>query len=122
MVGFSETGCFKMNIGSEIEKLISQRDEGHLSQDEFENAKALLLSQENANNATNKNNSKSSHDKQFKRQYLISVLSTLAAALSGASAVIAPSLMKVIILTLFVIAATLNWVGYSNLHKKSERQ
>ena len=41
------------------------------------------------------------------------ILSTIAILLSGASAILNPTTLKVIALVLFTVACTLNWVEYT---------
>lgn len=48
-----------------------------------------------------------------KVQLLTAILSTVAAALFGASAVISPSPLKVLGVIVFAVASTLNWVAYA---------
>ena len=114
-----------MNISSELEKLISLRDRGELSQKEFEKAKAVLLSGEHAGPIeVHKANSKTLAEKKkkCKTHLLTAGLLTLTAALSGVSVSINPSPLKVILIVLWVVAATLAWSTYFRFKTEIEKK
>ena len=106
-----------MSITAELEKLISLRDQGDLSQAEFEKAKALLLSgeEEASSPPASPPATLAERDKKRKTQFLCAVLSTVAAALSICSAFLNPSVLKIVILLIWVTAAIFWWVSYSKL-------
>ena len=111
-----------MSITAELEKLISLRDQGDLSQAEFEKAKALLLSGEEASSQpVSPPVTLAERDKKRKTQFLCAVLSTVAAALSICSAFLNPSVLKIVILLIWVTAAIFWWVSYSKLKSEIER-
>ncbi len=112
-----------MNITSELEKLASLRDCGNLSQAEYEQAKALLLSgrgPETKPPTLPIQETGEESNKKRKTQLLCAVFSTLAAALSGVSAIIAPSLGSIGILIFWVGLSSFWWISHSKL--KTERQ
>ena len=112
-----------MPIASDIEKLVSLRDCGDLSQAEFEKAKERLLSGEvpGVSPSAERNQTALSHEGQGgkrKHTLLIAILSTIAAALSGGAAVIGSSPIGLVAFALFTVAATLNWVEFSKRMRK----
>ena len=112
-----------MPIASDLEKLVSLRDGGDLSQAEFEKAKERLLSGDvpGVSPSTERNQSALSQEGQGgkrKHTLLIAILSTIAAALSGAAAVIGSSPIGLVAFALFTVAATLNWVEFSKRMRK----
>ena len=113
-----------MPIASDLEKLVSLRDRGDLSQAEFEKAKERLLSGEiTGGSPATERNQHPLHEKakggRPKHTLLIAILSTIAAALSAGSAAINPSPLKLLAFACFIVAATLNWIVFS---KRSVRK
>ena len=113
-----QTFAEEMPIASDLEKLVSLRDSGDLSQAEFETAKERLLSGEVAgvSPATDRNQPPLAEEGQGgkpKHTLLIAILSTIAAALMAGSAAINPSPLKLLAFALFTVAATLNWIVFS---------
>lgn len=111
-----------MNISSEPEKLVSLRDRGDLSQAEFDQAKALLLSEQDDGatpHGKNTDGSLSEMNKKRKVYLIASAGTTLAAALSGVSATISPSPVKLVVVLCWVVAAGLWWHSYSKLGKET---
>lgn len=106
-----------MPIASDLEKLVSLRERGDLSQAEFDKAKERLLSEEvtGASPATETNEPlfpETTKGGRPNRSLLIAFLSTIAAAFSGGSAVIDPSPIALVAFALFTVAATLNWIEF----------
>ena len=113
-----------MSITSELEKLISLRDRGDLTETEFEKAKAILLAGQTAATTSVQNASpvpleEEGQEKKKKVQLLTAVLSTVAAVLSAISAIIATSPLKLLAFGLFAAAAIGNWIVYLRSEKKS---
>ena len=107
-----------MPIASDLERLVSLRDRGDLSQAEFEKAKERLLSVEvtGASQASETNPPplpKEGEGGMPQRYLLIATLSTIAAACSAGSAIIDPSPISLVAFALFTVAATLNWIEFS---------
>ncbi|NNC88431.1 MAG: SHOCT domain-containing protein [Akkermansiaceae bacterium] len=103
-----------MPIASDLEKLVLLRDNGDLSQAEFEKAKERLLTDEVAKETpASKGKEPSlpeeSEEGKPKQILLIAILSTVAAALSGGAAAINPSPLGVLAFAGFTTAAALNW-------------
>lgn len=103
-----------MEIGSELEKLVSLRERGELSREEFEKAKQALFfrdclqeskvpSGKSSKPEANSNNGKS------QPYLLIAVLSTVAMVFSGGSAMIGPTPLKYLAFALMATASILNW-------------
>ena len=114
-----------MNINAELEKLIVHRDRGDLSQAEFEKAKTLLLSQESPQpTALPKMDPDSLEAKMKKKstQLLTGTLASLAALLGIASAIIDPSILKLVLVVIWVVVATLAWVAHAKLKAEIERE
>lgn len=101
-----------MTISTEIEKLTNLRDKGDLTQEEFEKAKALLLSGEKLPETT------SDKEKKLKTQKWVAILLTITVGLSSGSALIKPSPVNMVLVILWVVAATLAWSSYSRLKKE----
>jgi len=107
-----------MPIASDLEKLVLLRDSGDLTQAEFEAAKARLLSGQvegvsPAPERTQPPFPEGIEQGKPKHTLLVAILSTIAAALSGGSAAINPSPLKLLAFSLFTVAATLNWIVFS---------
>ena len=106
-----------MTIISDLEKLVSLKDSGDLSQAEFEKAKERLLSSEvtAASPATEGNQPSLTEEVEGakpKQTLLIAILSTLAAALSAGSLAINPSPLKFLAFAFFTIGSTLHWIAF----------
>ena len=56
--------------------------------------------------------------KKEKTLFLVAILSTVTVTLAAGSATIAPSPINLLILILFVTAATLNWTTYAKIRKE----
>ena len=103
-----------MYISSELEKLTSLKERGDLTQKEFEKAKAFLLSgQKLPDTALEK-------IKKLKSQKLAAILLTITAGLSSGSALIKPSPLHLVLVILWVVAATLCWASYFAMKKATE--
>ncbi|BCX46974.1 hypothetical protein HAHE_08820 [Haloferula helveola] len=107
-----------MNIASEIEKLTSLRDRGDLSPAEFEQAKALVLSGKDPDAQLPPHPIREESEKirkKAKTQLLGGILASTAAVLSGCSVLLNPSTLKLVIMTLWVIASVFWWISYFKL-------
>jgi|GEM_PF-1108402 hypothetical protein len=107
-----------MSITTDLEKLASLRDQGDLSQAEFEKAKERLLSEDAIEGSQIREEDapplpKKGGEEKPERYLLIAVLSTIAAAFATGSAIIAPSPISLLVFGLFAVAATLNWIELS---------
>ena len=119
-VASSQTFAQEMPITSDLEKLVSLRDCGDLSQAEFEKAKERLLSGEVPRVSPSTERNQPPLPQGGKRKYilLVAILSTIAAALSGGAVVIGSSPIRLAAFALFTVAATLNWVEFSKRMRK----
>ncbi|MDF1851845.1 MAG: SHOCT domain-containing protein [Verrucomicrobiales bacterium] len=105
-----------MNIRTELEKLVSLRERGELSQAESEQAKGLLLSDqptEAANGHKEVEQDLERKRKKVKTQFLTAIFATVAALFGGVSAAIAPGPVNSVIFAMWLIASTLWWVDYA---------
>ena len=103
-----------MSIAGELEKLSSLRERGELSDEEFQQAKALLLSGESAEPApASVPDVSEKGNKERRTQFLVALLSTVAALLSGASAALDPSLFKIGMVIFWMGLSITWWVTYS---------
>lgn len=114
-----------MSLSSELEKLISLRERGELTPAEFETAKKRLLAggEVVAPPPIPETAPDELTDKRKKRgiQLLTAILASVAAALSAGSVLINPSPLKLIILLIWVVAATFGWIGYAKLKGEVEK-
>ncbi|MDB4357390.1 SHOCT domain-containing protein [Mariniblastus sp.] len=103
-----------MNITTELEKLVSLKDRGDLSQLEFERAKERLLFGEVTDSVDSNSLPLPKKYKESKPNHylLIATLSTIAMAFSGVSALINPNPLSLIGFALFMIASLLNWIAF----------
>ena len=107
-----------MQLGTELEKLTSLRNQGDLSPAEFDAAKTRLLSGEvmGASQAAEADapplpaEGKRGGPKQH--HLLIAILSTIVATFSAGSVVIAPGPISLLAFSLFAFAAALNWMEF----------
>lgn len=114
-----------MDIASDLQKLISLRDSGDLSQTEFERAKALVLAErfpeaqppplliEEVLQQTKK---------KRRSQPIAAVCATVAAALSAVSAIIDPNPLAVGSVFIWVVAAILCWISFLKSKKEIEKR
>ena len=113
-----------MNLSSELEKLVALRDQGDLTEDEFEKAKKLLLSGQEVGTSSAVGkvlDSPTDIEKKTKTYRLLAYLSTITVVLSAVSAFLIRSPIKIVILVLFVIVATRSWSEYSKLKRVQEK-
>lgn len=106
-----------MSISTDLEKLVSLRDRGNLSPSEFEKAKERLLSEEVPDVSPIIDGNQSAVPEESEgakpgRSRLIAVLSTVPVVFLAGSSAIDPSLLKLLALTGFTVAATLNWMVF----------
>ena len=102
-----------MSIASNLEKLVSLRDKGDLSQVEFEKAKERLLSGDFPDDASSQTPvRKAVGGENPKNTFLIAILSTISAALAIGSATIDPSPVSWLAFSGFAVASMLNWILY----------
>lgn len=107
-----------MPIASDLEKLVSLKDRGELSQAEFEKAKERLLSREVTGAPPTTEGDQppialEGQGENSKHTLLIAIFSVIAAALMAGSAAINPSPFKLLAFALFTVAATLNCIELS---------
>jgi hypothetical protein len=113
-----------MKVSTDLEKLMSFRDRGDLSHEEFERAKELLLS---GNNNQDSLNEKGNPDrfakkkKELKTAFLCAVLLSITWLMSLGSAIINPSALHLVLVASWAVAATLSWVSYSRAKWKLEQ-
>lgn len=106
---------------SELEKLVSLRDRGDLSQAEFEKAKALLLSNQETGAVTG-HETTSEEGKERRTWLLVANLMTVTVALSVVSVALNPSAIKLVLVVLWTVASALAWVTYSRTRKRAESE
>ena len=112
-----------MTISSELEKLISLRDRGDLSEEEFEKAKELALSGETPGDSPAGEEPPAlpaSRKKAIGTPLLSAILLTVVVALGGGSLVLNPSPLTGLIFVIWVVAAVLAWVSLARAEKGQE--
>lgn len=106
-----------MSIAQELEKLTSLRDRGDLTDAEFGIAKERLLSGDvrDASQTAETELPPALKEKRPKQWLLIAILSTIAAAFAGGSAILDPSPISLSAFALFTVGSTLNWIQVSKV-------
>ena len=119
-----------MSIISELERLSALRDRGDLSDEEFDKAKAIVLSgKEVLEPAFDETTSEEriviteAPDELTRRKqthFLVGVFATIAAVFSAVSAVLDPSKLQIVIFVIWVLASVAGWSTYSKLKREVE--
>ena len=113
-----------MSVTEELEKLVSLRDGGDLTEAEFQKAKELLLAGGEAGATVVPQLPSASPAKEEKSrttQLLIGIFAALAALMSALSAMINPSPLKIASVVIWTIVAVVGWVSYVRLAAGSGR-
>ena len=119
-----------MSIISELERLSALRDRGDLSDEEFDKAKAIVLSGKNemepASDETESAKGTAFTEapeeltKRKKTHFLVGVFATIAAVFSAVSVVLDPSKLQIVIFVIWVLASVAGWSTYSKLKRELE--
>lgn len=114
-----------MAIRSDLERLVSLRDCGDLSQEEFEKAKDLLLSGENDEASLKEHDCGACltrNKKELKTQLWCAALLTITWTMSLVAALINPSALNLVLIGTWAVAATLSWVSYFQKKKPPKKE